>query len=192
MKKILIMLANPDKNSFNGKLAKAYEEGAKKSGNKVKFLALGDLKFDPILHKGYKEIQALEPDLLSAQESIKWADHIALFYPTWWGTMPAILKGFFDRIFLPGFAFSFHKKGSGWDKLLKGRTAHIIATMDSLPLINCLILRGASERIISTGTFGFCGIKTKKKIKIGAVKNFSDEKKEKWVGKMKELGGRLS
>src|SRR5256885_16433644 len=71
----------------------------------------------------YRQDQPLEPDLQRAQADILWASHLAWAYPTWWGGLPALLKGFIDRIFLPGFAFKYRKGSVLWDRLLAGRTA---------------------------------------------------------------------
>lgn len=60
-----------------------------------------DLHLDP----HYTE-QALEPCLQRCQESLLWAEHLIIVYPVWWGTMPALLKGWLDRVLLPGFAFA--------------------------------------------------------------------------------------
>jgi len=131
MKKILVILGHPDNTSFCHSLAQAYVSGAKESGLEVREIKLGELKFDPVLWNGYQKIQELEPDLVEAQKLIQWSNHLVFIYPNWWGAMPALMKGFFDRAFLPGFAFKYRENSSLWDKLLLGRTAHLMITMDT-------------------------------------------------------------
>ena len=104
-KKILILDANPSKFSYTACLSEEYEINARQSGFEVEILKLRELDFDPILHYGYNRNQELEPDLKKAQELLKWCDHLVIISPVWWYSMPALLKGFIDRVFLPGYAF---------------------------------------------------------------------------------------
>lgn len=177
-KKVLIFMADSDteKTSCCG-FADAYEKGLRESGYEVRRVNIGDLKFDPILHKGYRVIQELEPDLLKLQDDFRWMEHLVLFYPNWWGTMPALLKGVFDRFYIPGFAFRFNKTGFGWHALLKGRTARVYIVMASNPWVQ-RILFGDNSNEIRLAILGFAGIKTKV-TKIGELKNVSPEKRAK-------------
>jgi NAD(P)H dehydrogenase (quinone) len=187
-KKVFIFLGQEDKDQTTcGIFADEYEKGAKQSGHEVRRANIGDLKFDPLLHKGYKTIQELEPDLKMIQDNIRWADHFVLIYPTWWSAMPAILKGFFDRVWLPGFAFHFHKNGMGWDKLLKGKSARVIVTMDSWPLMERFLF-GDSTNEITRAILGFSGMYPVRLSQIGSLKKVSDAKKEELKEFVYDLG----
>ena len=118
-KEIFVLVGNPDSESLCGALGHEYAESARQAGHNVNTLYIRDLKFDPILHKGYKEIQQLEPDLLLVHMRMRAADHIVIIYPNWWGSMPALLKGLFDRTWIPGFAFRYYKNGWFWIMFLQ-------------------------------------------------------------------------
>ena len=131
MKKILLINGHPDKESLCFSLAESYQKGALASDAECKLVNLVDWDFSPILIYGYRVVSVLEPDLVKIQQDILDADHLFFLYPTWWGTNPALLKGFIDRIFLPGFAFKYHKDSHFGDKLLTEKTARLIITMDA-------------------------------------------------------------
>jgi len=189
-KKILVFFGHTDRETFCGALADSYEKGAREAGHEVKRINIGDLSFDPVLHKGYRVIQALEPDLLKVQDEIRWCDHLALFYPNWWATMPAILKGMFDRMWLPSFAFNFNKNGFGWKRLLKKKSARVIITMDSSPFLSRVLFGDNCNEIKKAilGFAGFCPVCVKK---VGAVKNMSEARREsikKCVNRLGRIG----
>lgn len=188
---ILIINGNTQKESLAASVCSAYKEGAQQAGHQISVLSVGDLTFDPILHEGYHSIQDLEPDLLDFQEKILWANHIVIIYPTWWGGMPAILKGLFDRSFLPGFAFKYHDKGPFWDKLLKGKSAHILTTMDAPKLWYWLVHRSAGTNMLKYPILKFCGISPVKTTLIDRVKNKSKDQLEKEIYKVRSNAARL-
>lgn len=187
-KKILVVLGHPDKNSFCNSLANSYIDSARESGTEVRVLQLGELRFDPILWNGYNKIQELEPDLVKAQEHIIWSNHIVFVYPNWWGTMPALMKGFFDRVFLPGFAFKYREGSQLWDKLLSGRTAHLMVTMDTPPWYYRWIYHRPGHNEIRRTILGFCGINVVKISEFAPVKGSSEQQRKKWIVIAKELG----
>ena len=188
MKKILLILGHTFDQGFGGQIFEAYARGAKAAGHELRTIKLGELKFDPILHKGYREIQELEPDLKKAQADILWAEHLVLVFPTWWSSFPAILKGFFDRIILPGFGFKFQEGKFLQKKLLTGRSAHLITTMDGPSLIYHFWFSAPGLKIIKTGVFDFCGIAPVKKTIIGSLKFLSEEQKNKKLQKIEKFG----
>ena len=164
-------------------------EGVKEASTaEVRALNLGELAFDPILWKGYHTIQELEPDLVNAQELIHWASHIVFVYPTWWGAMPALMKGFFDRALLPGFGFKYRENSVFWDKLLAGRTAHLIVTMDTPPWYYRWIYGRPGHNQMKRTILGFCGIKVKKITEIAMVRHSDADTREKWLSMVAQLG----
>lgn len=183
-KKILVLLGNPDADSFSGRMADAYAEGAAEAGHDVVRVNLGDLKFDPILHKGYKEIQKLEPDLVALQDHFKNADHIVVVYPNWWCTMPALLKGLFDRFWLPGFAFNFEKDTKKPIKLMKGKTARVVIVSGTQSPFMTWWKFGDYTNEIQYGILEFAGIKTKV-ASFGPSERVAEPQKERWL---KEIG----
>lgn len=188
-KKIFILQGNPVEDGMCDVLSRVYADGATKAGYSVRILSISDLKFDPILHDGYTKIQELEPDLIKVQENIKWCDHFVLFYPMWWSAMPALLKGMFDRMWLPGFAFHFKKNGMGWTALLKGKTGRVIITMDSWPMVSRFFF-GDSTNEIDQAILEFAGIKPTRVQKIGPVKTMSEKTKNYWKEKMQKWGAK--
>lgn len=186
--RVLVILGHPAGDSLCASLGKAYVAGAQSAGREVRWLEVGQLDFDPILHHGYRQVQPLEPDLVQAQESIAWANHIVLVYPTWWGGMPAILKGFFDRVFLPGFAYQYRKNSPFWDKLLKGKTAQLLVTMDTPPWYYRLINRAPGHNQTRRTILEFTGIRVKKITTFSPVRYADEAKKARWIDKSQRLG----
>ncbi len=180
-KRILIILGHPVNESFCGALAHAYEVGAKAAGNEVQLISLGSLSFDPVLHNGYAKIQELEPDLVTAQAAITWAQHLVFVYPIWWGAMPALLKGFIDRVFLPGFAFKYREGSQFWDRLLSGRSAHLLVTMDTPPWYFRWVYRMPGHNQLKRTILEFSGIKPVTVSSFGPIKNSSQQKREEWL-----------
>ncbi len=188
-RKIFILLGYSYLKGFTAELTDAYESAARAAGHDVKRLNLSELKFDPILHKGYSEIQPLEPDLVKIQELIRWADHVLILYPNWWTSMPAILKGMFDRMWLPGFAFSFDKETHEVHELLKGKTARVIVVDGAHSPFMTRLNYGDYTNEISRGILGFSGMKVHVTT-MGPCEHADVAKHDAWVAEVRELGSK--
>lgn len=187
-KKILVILGHPNADSFCGALFNAFIEGAEAKGSEVRRAKVGELAFDPVLWKGYGEIQELEPDLAKFQDDVLWAEHIVFVYPTWWGAMPSLLKGLIDRTFLPGFSFKYRDGSQFWDKLLSGRSAQLLVTMDTPPWYYRWIYRSPGHNQMKRTILGFCGIKVNRISEFSPIKGSTQEKRGKWLKVAEELG----
>lgn len=180
-KNIVVILGNSDPSSFCASIADQYVSSAEKAGHTVRYFKLGELDFDPILHQGYKVRQELEPDLVKIREAIIWSNHLVFVYPIWWGSIPALLKGMFDRVFLPGFAFKYRENSQFWDRLLAGRSAHAIATMDTPPWYFKLYYRSPAHNQIRKTILEFTGIKPVKITSFGPIRFASESKRKAWL-----------
>ncbi|WP_330747176.1 NAD(P)H-dependent oxidoreductase [Chryseobacterium sp. CP-77] len=188
MKKIAIINGHPNKDSFNFGVAEAYRLGASETGAEVREIVIRDLNFNPNLQFGYQKRMELEPDLLKAWEIIQWADHLVWVHPVWWGGFPALMKGFIDRLFLPGMAYKYRENSVWWDKLLKGKTAHIITTLDQPGWYYRLFFGRPSVNQLRKSILEYCGVKPVKVTYVGIIRNSKDEQRTQWLRKVKELG----
>lgn len=192
MKNILIIHGHPVRdNTYIDCLKDAYIQAAREGGASIREIVLRDLHFEINFKEGYRGIQALEPDLVKAQNDIQWADHLVFFYPNWWGTYPAILKGFIDRTFLPGFAFKYRQGRTNHEQLLKGKTARLVVTMDSPKWYYYLVQHAPGHFAMRKGLLNFCGIKPVYISTIGLIRTASQRQKDKWVERMKRFGRKM-
>ena len=185
---IVILLGHPDRDSLCGALAERYHQAAAAAGHRVQLFALGELELDPILRHGYRRIQPLEPALQQISAAIVDCQHLVLVYPTWWGGMPALLKGFFERAFLPGVAFRYRKDSVWWDRLLTGRSARVLTTMDTPPWYYRWVYRMPGHQQVRRTILEFCGIRPVKITALGPVRSSSPAQRDAWLQQAGRLG----
>lgn len=187
--KVLIILAHPrGHQSLCGALADAFAEGACETGCAVTRLSLDQLLFDPNVNQPSPRDHTLEPDLESARRALEKADHVVFVYPTWWGTGPALLKGFLDRVLVPGWAFEEIAGGTGFAGLLNGRTAELVTTMDTPGPVYSLIYRAPGRNAMARATLGFCGIDVTRHTRFGPVNTSVPAQRSKWLRAARNAG----
>lgn len=155
---VLIVYAHPNPLSFNQSILKVVHNAFKKKGATVRLKDLYAERFDPVLAESQLSLQnegKLPDEIKREQEQVTWADTIVVIYPLWWFDRPAILKGWFDRVFTNGFAFTFN--GEGVQGLLTGKRAMVVVTAggtkEDFGKNADLLTQSTTE-----GTLAFCGI----------------------------------
>lgn len=187
MKKIVVINGHPAQESFNSVIAESYINSAKASGAEVRYIAIGQLNFNPNLQFGYHQRMELEPDLIKALEDIQWSDHQVWIHPVWWLGMPAIMKGFFDRAFLPGIAFKSDKKGNS-EGLLNAKSARILTTAGDLSLKLYEDEYQSSGLIqLKKGILEYCGVSHIDNHFIGPLYELSEDERKEWLNTIGKL-----
>lgn len=194
-KNILVVDAHPGTHSISRQWALAYAAAAGHAGHAVRVLHLAEMEFDTDFGEGdYKHHKPLEPVLEEALGDFEWADHIVMAFPMWWGSLPAKLKGLFDRAFLPGRTFDTRNKTAlGLPKpLLTGKTARIMFTSDTPGLFQRLVYRNALQNQVRNQIFGFVGIKPVRFTTFSGASEATAQKVENWLAVATDLGRRAA
>lgn len=187
MKKIVVINGHPHPDSLNSAIADAYIQSARDSGAEIRYIAIGALDFNPNLQFGYRQRMELEPDLLKALADIHWSEHQLWIHPLWWLGMPAIMKGFFDRAFLPGITFK-SSKGQPSVGLLKGKTARIITTAGDLSLdMYQQIYQSCGLMQLQHGILEYCAVSDVQSTFIGPLHEMDNERIDESIELIKEL-----
>lgn len=164
---VLMLDGHPDGDRLTTHLLDAYAAALPQSPDR---LALRDLDFDPVLHRGYAEPQPWEPDLEALWARIESCGHLVLAFPLWWGSEPALLTGLWQRLLLPGRAFRYHDRDPWWDRLMRGRSADVIVTMDTPPAYLRLAYFDPLGWRYRRQVLGFVGFRPLRMIYLGPVR----------------------
>jgi NAD(P)H dehydrogenase (quinone) len=184
---VLLIDGHPDAGRLTSHLLDIYQ-AALPDDTMVSRIAVRDLAFDPILHHGYAKRTEWEPDLHRFAALLDACDHIVIAFPMWWGSEPAQLKGLIDRVFLPGFTFAYHDNDQWWDKLMQGRSADVIATMDTPRVFLRLMYGNAIIKRWKGQILGFCGFKPVRFLAMAPVKKGeADKRLPKWKSRIEKL-----
>jgi putative NADPH-quinone reductase len=186
--RIAIVVGHARRDTYCEALGLAYKRGAEAGGHVAELFVLSRMDFDPILHEGFSKEQKLEPDLQAAQDAIGRADHIVMVFPLWMGTLPAILKGFLERIFQPGFAVERDEGDTGYEPRLKGKSARVIMTMGMPALVYRWWYGAHALKMLKRNILGFVGIAPVRATIFGMVAIGSDAKRRRWLDQVEALG----
>jgi putative NADPH-quinone reductase len=175
---------DPDKSRLCHALADAYSEAAEAGGHSVKRINLAETEISFLRTRADWETGELTPAVLQCQQAVAWADHLVIIYPLWLGSMPALLKAFFEQVFRPGFAIALGKR-TKWPGLLRGKSARIVVTMGMPALLYRWYFLAHSLKSLERNILRFSGIGPIRETLIGTVES---GRAPKWIEKMRKLG----
>lgn len=189
---ILNILSSHYDLAFNNVLLTTFEGALTERGHSFETIDLYNIQFNPVM-RGDDFNQFMGKDLpveiLEYQAKIKNADVITFFYPVWWCDMPAIMKGWIDRVFAKGFAYDYD--ASGARGLLTGKKAVLVSTFgNSLDSDEAKEIDAAMRLKAERGVFGYCGFSAVECHHLYDVYK-DDATREGYLSLMKEIAANL-
>lgn len=197
-RRIAIIQGHPDPAGHHllHAMADAYAETAMAAGHEVRRIDVATLEFPLLRTQEDFEKGAVPPALVGPQDDMRWAEHWVFVFPLWHGTMPALLKGFLEHIFRPGFAMAYPKDAAGGRdaahfprRLLTGRSARIVVTMGMPVLFYRWYFGAYGVRGFERSMLRFAGVKPIRESLYGLA--FADDRKRaRWIEDMRRHGRR--
>jgi putative NADPH-quinone reductase len=187
-KRIVIIQGHPDAAGHHllNAMADAYAEAARSTRREVRRIEVAKLDFPLLRTQADFETGELPPALVQSRDDMRWAEHWMFLFPLWHGTMPALLKGFLEHIFRPGFAMEYKEKRFP-RRLLTGRSARIVVTMGMPVALYRWHFGAFGVRGFERSMLNFAGIKPIRESFYGLT--FADEKKRaRWIEDMRKHG----
>lgn len=178
----LVIDGHPDARSLTASLAQRYSAGH----GDARVLALRDLDFDPHLRFGYRERMTLEPDLVDAKHALHEADSIVVAAPLWWGSVPALLKGFFDRALLPQQEYRYSQLGLP-EGLLPARRGRLLLLADT-PWFAVPFTGLPAQTQVVRNTLRLCGVSSVRTTRMLGVKGADTATIARWLDRAERLG----
>ena len=183
--RISVILAHPDKGSFNHAIAAAAVNTLSRNGHEICFHDLYEEEFDPMLPSGEIPKEAvLPPDIEAHCTEIAEAEGIIVIHPNWWGQPPAVLKGWVDRVMRPGVTYEFLEgdTGEGVPRgLLKAGTAIVFNTANTANERERTIFGDPLETIWKNCIFGLCGVHNFFRKTYSIIVVSTDAQRKKWL-----------
>jgi NAD(P)H dehydrogenase (quinone) len=186
---VTVINSHPWDGSFNHAILKTVTESLAKNKHKCSLIDLNKDHFDPVFKS--KELalfgkgKYLDPKVGKYQKLIENSEHLIFIFPIWWGDLPAILRGFFDKVFLKNWAYVQAKSGLLKGKLKNIKSSTLIMTMGSPKIYYYLSVKASVKKNIATRILKMCGIKKTDLIAFCSIENKDNSDRKKGLEKIK-------
>jgi len=184
--KVVIVFNHPYEGSFGNAILNAVTKGLKIANHEVDLMHLDNDGFNPVMSKAdlkaFVEHKPVDLQVTDYNERLEKADHLIFIFPIWWDLMPAMTKGFVDRVLTPGVVYDHHPRGFGLIPLLKNlKGVTIITTMNKPKIMYSLLIGNLIKKAMIKSVFKTMGYKNLKWISYNMVKSVSQQKRVKWL-----------
>lgn len=196
--KVVIVFNHPYEGSYCNAILQSVSLGLQEGNHEVDIINLDKEQFDPVMKaedlKAFIDKCPVDPLVIDYKKRLEQADHLIFIFPIWWELMPAMMKGFVDKVIFPGVAYAYANESNTKMKplLTKLKGVTMITTMNTPGILYRGVFGNAIKKAMLVGTFWKLGYKNRKWISLNRVKMVSSEKREKWLNKLKEKFKALS
>jgi NAD(P)H dehydrogenase (quinone) len=183
-----IVFNHPYPGSFCNAILETVQKALVKTGHHTDILHLDNDAFNPVMTaadlEGFVKGAPVDPQVIEYRSILERADHLILIFPIWWELMPAMTKGFIDKVIYPGVAYDCDKSGryprmvKRWHSL---QSITLITTMNTPGFLYRLVFGNAIKKAVFTGTFWKMGYRNRKWINFSKVKFVTEEKRKSWL-----------
>jgi NAD(P)H dehydrogenase (quinone) len=189
--KVVIVFNHPYEGSYGNAILGSVTKGLQKANHEIDLMHLDNDGFNPVMSKqdlkAFVEHKAVDPQVIDYQKRLENADHLIFIFPIWWDLMPAMTKGFVDRVLSPGVVYEHHPRGYGLIPLLKKlKGVTIITTMNKPKIMYSLLIGNLIKKAMSRSVFKTMGYKNIDWISFASVKSVGQKKRESWLNSLEK------
>lgn len=185
--RVAIVFNHPYDGSYCNAILTAVTKGLQKTQHEIDLIHLDKDNFNPVMTsadlKAFRDKKPVDPKVIEYKERLEKADHLIFIFPIWWELMPAMTKGFIDKVIFPGVAYDYTNKENTRMKPLfeKLKSVTVITTMNTPKWLYFVLFGNAIKKALILGTFFKMGYKNRKWISFNQVKAVTQEKRTKWL-----------
>ena len=195
--KVVIVFNHPYEGSFCNAILNSVMTGLKNQHHEIDLIHLDKEEFNPVMTaedlKAFVNRKPVDPRVIDFKDRLANVDHLIFIFPIWWELMPAMTKGFIDKVIFPGVAYEYNQKGTLMKPLFKNlKSVTMITTMNTPGLLYRILFGNAIKKAMLTGTFWKIGYKNRKWISLNLVKMVSDKKRKYWLKKLENRFSQLN
>lgn len=187
----LIVFNHPYEGSYCNAILHAVHKGLQIGGHEVDIIHLDNDRFRPAMTKAdlkaFVDHQPIDPQVIDYSERLRQTDHLIFIFPIWWDIMPAMTKGFIDRVLFPGVVYEHHPRGFGLVPLLDNlKSITMITTMNKPKLMYSLLIGNLIRKAMLKSVFKAMGYRNLRWISFTSVKRVSHEKRVRWLDNLEK------